>query len=165
MPRLSMAPVPDGDSRNAPGAATELERAIDQYKRASGRMFPTWSEVLEVVRSLGYAKSETVFRPDEGHSSDRRREPRYEPGEASVHLGWWEGDEFRAELGTLRNVSRGGAAVRFQTELDLPESVWLCVVGPGRVNWTAARLVDRDGRIVRIQFAEPLTHELFGLLV
>lgn len=30
--------------------------ALDAYKRASGRMFPTCSEVLEVVRSLGYVK-------------------------------------------------------------------------------------------------------------
>ena len=30
--------------------------AMDEYKRRSGRMFPTCSEVLEVVKSLGYAK-------------------------------------------------------------------------------------------------------------
>jgi hypothetical protein len=34
----------------------EFMRAMDEYKRKSGRMFPTWSEVLEVVRALGYAK-------------------------------------------------------------------------------------------------------------
>jgi hypothetical protein len=39
-------------------AADELEfmQALDRYKRTSGRMFPTCSEILEVVRSLGYAK-------------------------------------------------------------------------------------------------------------
>lgn len=39
-------------------AADELEfmQALDRYKRLSGRMFPTCSEVLEVVRSLGYAR-------------------------------------------------------------------------------------------------------------
>ena len=31
-------------------------RAMDEYKRKSGRPFPTWSEVLEVVMSLGYRK-------------------------------------------------------------------------------------------------------------
>lgn len=30
--------------------------AMDAYKRSSGRMFPTCSEILEVVRSLGYTK-------------------------------------------------------------------------------------------------------------
>jgi hypothetical protein len=36
----------------------EFMNAIDVYKRRSGRPFPTWSEVLEVVRSLGYRKVE-----------------------------------------------------------------------------------------------------------
>jgi hypothetical protein len=30
--------------------------AMDEYKRKSGRMFPTCSEVLEVIRGLGYVK-------------------------------------------------------------------------------------------------------------
>ena len=30
--------------------------AMDEYKRRSGRMFPTCSEVLEVIKSLGYEK-------------------------------------------------------------------------------------------------------------
>lgn len=39
-------------------SADEIEfmNAMDEYKRASGRMFPTCSEVLEVIRNLGYAK-------------------------------------------------------------------------------------------------------------
>jgi len=39
-------------------AAEELEfmQALDQYKRSSGRMFPTCSEVLEVLKSLGYRR-------------------------------------------------------------------------------------------------------------
>jgi hypothetical protein len=34
----------------------EFMMAIDDYKRRSGRQFPTWSEVLEVLRDLGYRK-------------------------------------------------------------------------------------------------------------
>ena len=34
----------------------EFMNALDNYKRTSGRMFPTCSEVLEVIRSLGYDK-------------------------------------------------------------------------------------------------------------
>jgi len=34
----------------------EFMSAMDDYKRRSGRQFPTWSEVLEVVRSMGYRK-------------------------------------------------------------------------------------------------------------
>lgn len=32
----------------------EFMQAMDDYKRRSGRQFPTWSEVLEVLRSMGY---------------------------------------------------------------------------------------------------------------
>lgn len=34
----------------------DFMKAIDDYKRRSGRQFPTWSEVLEVVQALGYRK-------------------------------------------------------------------------------------------------------------
>ena len=34
----------------------EFMQAVECYKRASGRMFPTCSEILEVVRSLGYRR-------------------------------------------------------------------------------------------------------------
>jgi hypothetical protein len=34
----------------------EFMNALDDYKRKNGRMFPTCSEVLEVVRSLGYVR-------------------------------------------------------------------------------------------------------------
>jgi hypothetical protein len=44
----------------------EFMGAMDEYKRRSGRMFPTCSEVLEVIKSLGYAKqtrTETTVLP------------------------------------------------------------------------------------------------------
>jgi len=34
----------------------QFMNALEAYKRASGRMFPTCSEVLEVVRTLGYVR-------------------------------------------------------------------------------------------------------------
>lgn len=34
----------------------EFMQAVEEYKRQSGRSFPTCSEILEVVRSLGYSK-------------------------------------------------------------------------------------------------------------
>ena len=34
----------------------EFMKAMDDYKRRSGRQFPTWSEVLEVVRGMGYKR-------------------------------------------------------------------------------------------------------------
>ena len=34
----------------------EFMQAMDEYKRRSGRMFPTCSEILEVIRDMGYVK-------------------------------------------------------------------------------------------------------------
>jgi hypothetical protein len=42
--------------RDYSGCEVEFMRAMDDYKRKSGRPFPTWSEVLEVLMSLGYRK-------------------------------------------------------------------------------------------------------------
>jgi uncharacterized protein YfaQ (DUF2300 family) len=38
----------------------EFMQAVEQYKRRSGRQFPTCSELLEVVRSLGYVRLTNV---------------------------------------------------------------------------------------------------------
>lgn len=43
----------------------EFMRALDDYKRSSGRMFPTCSEILEVIRAMGY-----VRMPQDGQASD-----------------------------------------------------------------------------------------------
>ena len=42
--------------RDYTGEEIEFMQAMDAYKRSSGRMFPTCSEVLEVIRALGYEK-------------------------------------------------------------------------------------------------------------
>jgi hypothetical protein len=46
--------------------------AMDEYKRTSGRMFPTCSEVLEVIRGLGYVlltpAEIAVVRPEVANS-------------------------------------------------------------------------------------------------
>ncbi len=34
----------------------QFMKAMDQYKRANRRPFPTWSEVLEVLIAMGYRK-------------------------------------------------------------------------------------------------------------
>jgi hypothetical protein len=37
-----------------PADVIEFMTAMDDYKRRHGRPFPNWSEVLQVVKSLGY---------------------------------------------------------------------------------------------------------------
>jgi len=44
--------------RDYTGDEIEFMRAMDDYKRYNQRPFPTWSEVLEVIRALGYRKTE-----------------------------------------------------------------------------------------------------------
>lgn len=43
--------------RDYSGEEIEFMHAMDAYKRASGRMFPTCSEILEVIRNLGYIRA------------------------------------------------------------------------------------------------------------
>ena len=48
----------------------EFVMAMDEYKRANNRPFPTWTEILEVIKYLGYRKvaekAEHVDRPASG---------------------------------------------------------------------------------------------------
>lgn len=47
----------------------DFMKAMDQYKRDNRRPFPTWSEVLEVLRALGYRKvAEPSVMPGLGNS-------------------------------------------------------------------------------------------------
>ena len=39
------------------GDVIELITAVDEYKRKFQRPFPSWSEILDIVKGLGYAKS------------------------------------------------------------------------------------------------------------
>ncbi len=52
----------------------EFVMAIDEYKRANKRPFPSWTEVLEVIKYLGYRKvaevGEHVDRPAEMPEDD-----------------------------------------------------------------------------------------------
>jgi len=34
----------------------EFLLAVNEYKRVNGRPFPTWTEVLDVIKALGYRK-------------------------------------------------------------------------------------------------------------
>jgi hypothetical protein len=58
----------------------EFLLAIDEYKRKNARPFPTWTEVLEVIKALGYR------RVAEPQSLDQSAE---KPEETTVPLGTW----------------------------------------------------------------------------
>jgi hypothetical protein len=50
--------------RDYSGDEIEFMQALDAYKRSSGRMFPTCSEILEVIRGLGYLKQPQTDEPE-----------------------------------------------------------------------------------------------------
>jgi len=45
-------PPPESDDQET----LEFLKAIDHFKRTSGRNFPSWTDVLQIIRSLGYRK-------------------------------------------------------------------------------------------------------------
>ncbi len=50
--------------RDYSGDEVEFMQAMDAYKRKNGRMFPTCSEILEVIRDLGYVRELTHAAPN-----------------------------------------------------------------------------------------------------
>lgn len=52
-PKKSGATRPDEMSAEV----LEFIHAIDAYKRTHQRPFPNWSEVLEILKSLGYSRA------------------------------------------------------------------------------------------------------------
>ncbi len=50
--------------RDYSGDEVEFMQAMDAYKRKNGRMFPTCSEILEVIRDLGYVREFTNAAPN-----------------------------------------------------------------------------------------------------
>ena len=49
--------------RDYSGDEVEFMQAMDTYKRKNGRMFPTCSEILEVIRDLGYSRPVRTVDP------------------------------------------------------------------------------------------------------
>jgi len=45
-----------------PADVVEFITAMDDYKRTHQRPFPNWSEVLDVLKSLGYARGRAPGR-------------------------------------------------------------------------------------------------------
>ena len=46
----------------------EFLMAIDEYKKINSRPFPTWTEVLEVVKAIGYRKVAEAVALEELHA-------------------------------------------------------------------------------------------------
>lgn len=49
--------------------------AIDQFKKSNGKTFPSWTDVLEVIRLLGYRKTCASELTLPSHAEDWREKP------------------------------------------------------------------------------------------
>jgi hypothetical protein len=56
------------DGENLSPEALEFAIAMERYMRDQRRRYPTWHEVLMVVRALGYRKVAEVVREPRPHS-------------------------------------------------------------------------------------------------
>ena len=52
----------------------DFMQALDAYKRANGRMFPTCSEILEVIRDMGYVRVPQEAREQDGQDQQSESE-------------------------------------------------------------------------------------------
>jgi hypothetical protein len=104
LPAPPAAPTPAAPSRAAGGAA-EFARAMEDYKRRHNRPVPTWSEVLEVLRGLGYVK------PGAPDSPARHRVGINRAGEAAGRVG-----EVLARFGGVRLPSPRDGEYGFLSE-------------------------------------------------
>lgn len=57
--------------------------AIDEYKRTNSRPFPTWTEILDVIKALGYRK---VAEPQSLEQTKKGQKSK----ETKVPLGTWQ---------------------------------------------------------------------------
>ena len=62
----------------------EFLMAIEEYKKKNTRPFPSWTEVLEVIKALGYRK---VAEPQSLEES--KKQNKEEKEEQQVPLGTW----------------------------------------------------------------------------
>lgn len=84
--------------RDYSDSEVEFMNALDAYKRRSGRMFPTCSEVLEVIRDMGYVQLSPVemaaLKANRGESNEASIE---DAAEAEALEALAESDEMFGE--------------------------------------------------------------------
>jgi|GEM_PF-4384536 len=57
--REQIPTAPGSVARNISREEQEFIDAMREYQATSGRLFPAWSEVLEVLQKLGYRKKDS----------------------------------------------------------------------------------------------------------
>jgi len=67
----------------------EFLMTIDEYKRKNQRPFPTWTEVLEVIKALGYRKVAEPESLEPFTKAPEEEPPASWEGDNKVPLGTW----------------------------------------------------------------------------
>lgn len=71
---LTPHPRPDRNINDYPLSTDEVEfiNAINDYKSKFGRPFPTWSEILHILRTMGYIRADAAISvPAQGGPFDQ----------------------------------------------------------------------------------------------
>lgn len=103
-------------------------------------------------------------------AADRRQSPRHEPAgnKARVWVGWWDGDAFPIQRGTLLDLSRGGARVILPQRPPAGQAVWACVGSPEPSDSIEAKVLGDargpSGQITRLKFDAPCPASFFQAL-
>lgn len=91
--------------RDYSGEEVEFMNALDDYKRSSGRMFPTCSEVLEVIRGLGYVR----LSPSE--IAERKQQPNTAESDEASDSSIADDPQLRPATESDESPSGGGYAI------------------------------------------------------
>lgn len=85
--------------RDYSDSEVEFMNALDAYKRSSGRMFPTCSEVLEVIRGMGYVQltpaEQAMIREERGEVAEDQSVENV--AEAEAEAAFAASDELRVD--------------------------------------------------------------------
>jgi PilZ domain len=78
---------------------------------------------------------------------ERRQSSRYPLEVDNVHVGWWDGPEFRSEPAKTEDLSAGGVRLRLSGLVVPSEKVWVRFAVAPASEWLPGRVVDtvREG--------------------
>ena len=50
----------------------EFVQAIEKYKKEKGKLYPSWTEILAIVKDLGYVQTAQKKKPNPGSTAKKK---------------------------------------------------------------------------------------------
>ena len=50
----------------------EFVQAIEKYKKEKGKLYPSWTEILAIVKDLGYVQTAQKRKPNPGSTAKKK---------------------------------------------------------------------------------------------